>query len=94
MDHDYKAALDEMNSNQFGTPYSDKTDEAIRSALEIASKLQEGELVLVEKKPKPTNADVLELQYMMRDPKYWRDQDPSFIAKVTEGFQKLYGGKS
>jgi hypothetical protein len=33
----------------------------------------------------------LELQSMMRDPKYWRDQDPSFVAKVTEGFQKLYG---
>jgi hypothetical protein len=35
----------------------------------------------------------LELQSMMRDPKYWRDQDPSFIAKVTEGFQKIYGNK-
>ncbi len=35
----------------------------------------------------------LELQSMMRDPKYWRDQDPSFVAKVTEGFQKLYGRK-
>ena len=33
----------------------------------------------------------LELQAMMRDPKYWRDQDPSFIKKVTEGFQKVYG---
>ena len=33
----------------------------------------------------------MELQSMMRDPKYWRDQDPSFIAKVTEGFQRLYG---
>jgi hypothetical protein len=35
----------------------------------------------------------LDLQSMMRDPKYWRDQDPSFVAKVTEGFQKLYGRK-
>lgn len=35
----------------------------------------------------------LELQSLMRDPKYWRDQDPSFIAKVTDGFQKLYGSK-
>lgn len=35
----------------------------------------------------------MELQSMMRDPKYWRDQDPSFIAKVTEGFQKLYGNR-
>lgn len=33
----------------------------------------------------------MELQAMMRDPKYWRDQDPSFIKKVTEGFQKVYG---
>lgn len=31
-----------------------------------------------------------DLQTMMRDPKYWRDRDPSFIAKVTEGYQSLY----
>lgn len=37
------------------------------------------------------SSDELELQSMMRDPKYWRDRDPSFVAKVTEGFQKLYG---
>tara|TARA_R110002095_G_scaffold22357_1_gene24196 strand:+ start:845 stop:1489 length:645 start_codon:yes stop_codon:yes gene_type:complete len=32
-----------------------------------------------------------ELSSMMRDPKYWRDKDPAFIAKVTEGFQNMYG---
>ncbi len=32
-----------------------------------------------------------ELQSMMRDPKYWRDKDPSFVSKVTEGFQRMYG---
>ncbi len=31
-----------------------------------------------------------ELRSMMRDPKYWRDKDPSFISKVTDGFEKLY----
>jgi hypothetical protein len=36
--------------------------------------------------------DEKELQSMMRDPKYWRDKDPAFIAKVTEGFGTLYGG--
>lgn len=40
-----------------------------------------------------TGSGELELQSMMRDPKYWRDQDPSFVAKVTEGFQSLYGKK-
>ncbi len=34
--------------------------------------------------------DEKELGKMMRDPKYWRDRDPAFIAKVTEGFQDLY----
>lgn len=32
-----------------------------------------------------------DLQSMMKDPKYWRDKDPTFIAKVTEGFKQLYG---
>jgi hypothetical protein len=27
---------------------------------------------------------------MMRDPRYWRERDPTFVAKVTEGFQRLY----
>ncbi len=35
--------------------------------------------------------EAMDLQSMMRDPKYWRDKDPSFVAKVTEGFQQLYG---
>jgi hypothetical protein len=36
-------------------------------------------------------AELNDLNSMMRDPKYWRDKDPSFVAKVTEGFQKIYG---
>lgn len=40
-----------------------------------------------------SKAPELELQSMMRDPKYWRDRDPSFVAKVTEGFERLYGSK-
>lgn len=31
-----------------------------------------------------------ELKQMMRDPRYWRDQDPSFVNKVREGFQRLF----
>ncbi len=36
-------------------------------------------------------ANEAELSSMMRDPKYWRDKDPAFVAKVTEGFQNMYG---
>lgn len=31
-----------------------------------------------------------DLQSMMNNPKYWRDKDPAFIAKVTDGFKNLY----
>lgn len=37
--------------------------------------------------------DLKNLQGMMRDPKYWRDRDPAFIARVSEGFARLYGGE-
>lgn len=33
------------------------------------------------------------LKTLMQNPKYWREKDPSFIAKVTAGFEKLYGGE-
>ena len=29
---------------------------------------------------------------MVRDPRYWRQRDPDFIGRVTEGFKKLYTG--
>lgn len=35
--------------------------------------------------------DEKDLHAMIRDPRYWRDKDPSFVAKVTEGFKKIYG---
>jgi hypothetical protein len=31
-----------------------------------------------------------DLYKMMRDPRYWRDRDPAFIAKVTDGFRQVY----
>lgn len=34
-----------------------------------------------------------QLKTMQQDPKYWRDKDPAFIAKVSDGFKKLYGDK-
>jgi hypothetical protein len=31
------------------------------------------------------------LQRMMRDVRYWRDQDPEFVERIREGFHTLYG---
>lgn len=32
-----------------------------------------------------------QIQKLMRDPKYWRDHDPKTMAKVREGFDRIYG---
>ena len=32
------------------------------------------------------------LAEMMRDPRYWRQRDPEFIARVKAGFKRLYAG--
>lgn len=37
-----------------------------------------------------SESDETELARMMRDPRYWRDRDPAFVAQVTEGFKRLY----
>lgn len=33
-----------------------------------------------------------DLRVLMRDPRYWREKDPSFVAMVTDGFRRLYAG--
>ncbi|MCS7267597.1 MAG: hypothetical protein N2038_10390 [Geminicoccaceae bacterium] len=38
-----------------------------------------------------TRLDEKALDQMIRDPRYWRDRDPEFVARVTEGFKALYG---
>lgn len=38
----------------------------------------------------PSGASEDDLRAMVRDPKYWRDRDPATVARVTEGFRRLY----
>jgi len=39
----------------------------------------------------PAAPDEKDLNAMMRDPRYWRERDPAFVAKVTDGFRQMYG---
>ncbi len=38
----------------------------------------------------PSAGGEAELQALMRDPRYWRDRDPTVVSRVTDGFQRLY----
>jgi hypothetical protein len=46
--------------------------------------------VLQEANGPQVDVDEASLTRMMRDPRYWRERDPGFVAQVTEGFQRLY----
>ena len=37
----------------------------------------------------PGNSE-LDLKRMMKDPRYWKDRDPAFVARVRQGFRSLY----
>lgn len=41
-----------------------------------------------------TDAGEARLREMMRDPRYWRDREPNFVAKVAAGFERLFPGKA
>jgi len=40
-----------------------------------------------------TAAAEARLRELMRDPRYWRDRDPAFVARVAEGFNRLFPAK-
>ena len=46
--------------------------------------------VLQDAEGPQSEIDESTLTRMMRDPRYWRDRDPAFIAQVTGGFKRLY----
>jgi hypothetical protein len=46
--------------------------------------------VLQETNGVQSDLDEAALTRLMRDPRYWRERDATFVAQVTEGFQRLY----
>lgn len=53
-------------------------------------KMMKGEAPGMASTPPSESTSEQDLQSMMRDPRYWQKKDPAFIAKVTEGFRKMY----
>lgn len=43
----------------------------------------------MEPAPADDALDEETLRKMMRDPRYWRERNPEFVARVTEGFRRL-----
>lgn len=59
-------------------------------ALHRLMRTSEGEPELVDGGSIPVAIDEPRLHQMMRDPRYWRERDPSFVNRVLAGFKQLY----
>ncbi len=63
------------------------TPQGIQSVYKMMQSMEPN--VLTDK----SSSDILsdsDLRRMMKDPKYWRDQDPEYVRKIENGFKKLY----
>jgi hypothetical protein len=58
-------------------------------ALHQMMRASEPELLAGAAEPAPELSEAA-LAELMRDPRYWRQRDPEFIARVTAGFKRLY----
>lgn len=59
----------------------------------IQAMMQKGEPGLGQSGAEPTGLpNEAELTRMMMDKRYWKQRDPAFIAKVAEGFRRIYPG--
>lgn len=53
--------------------------------------MQSGKPMTPQNGPAPdASLDETALRTMMRDPKYWRDKDPAFVKKVSDGFRQVF----
>jgi hypothetical protein len=65
---------------------------SFEGVLALHQMMQASEPALLAGDTEPTvELDEATLVGMMRDPRYWRQRDPEFIARVTAGFKRLYG---
>ncbi len=62
--------------------------------LALKAMMEKGEPTLIAKSEAEDTVTEEELRQMMRDPRYWRKRDPDFVARVTEGFRRLFPGEA
>jgi hypothetical protein len=61
--------------------------------LALHTMMEKGEPALLNSAEPEESMGEDELRTMMRDPRYWRKRDPDFVARVSDGFRKLFPGE-
>ena len=88
------AAMAEINSYA-EKHFSEDTIDALCSNVDgiktIYNMMQASEPVVQTGASGKTSVTEADLRQMMKDPRYWRDNDVEYIRKIESGFRRLYG---
>ncbi len=60
--------------------------------LAMQQMMQKGEPALARRAAPQAAPDQAELRRLMQDPRYWQKREPDFVARVTDGFRRLFPG--
>lgn len=60
--------------------------------LAMQQMMQKAEPALARRADPQGAPDQTELRKMMQDPRYWQKREPDFVARVTDGFRRLFPG--
>lgn len=77
-----RANLPETVFNALTTTYE--------GVLALERMMQKGEPALLERTSAVPEDSEDTLRAMVRDPRYWKQRDPAFVGRVTEGFRRLF----
>lgn len=66
---------------------------AVNSLHDLLDTIKSRKVKIDNKQKNKFTKEEEKLRNMMRDPKYWRDNDPDYAAQIRNGFNRLYGDK-
>ena len=85
------AQLSAWGRAKLPAPVYEALSSTAEGVLALEQMMRKDEPVLSRDAAPPARESEAELRAMMRDPRYWRQREPEFVRRVTEGFRRLVG---
>lgn len=71
-------------------PVFDALATTSEGVLALEQMMRKGEPALMERGDTASGMGEAELRAMVRDPRYWKQRDPDFVGRVSDGFRRLF----
>ena len=85
------AQLSAWGRAKLPAPVYEALSSTAEGVLALEQMMRKDEPVLSRDAAPPARESEDELRAMMRDPRYWRQREPEFVRRVTDGFRRLVG---